>query len=983
VIKKIIAKFGVLWQYFHSTFPQTCSRKGDSTAELQAIIEQADIAETHYLRNRGNDNLVCWEQAIKQIPLNSPELPIHLNNFGVELYERYVLTGALDDLQQAIEFCEQAVNKTAKNSPKLPNRLNNLGSGLSSRYAHKNTLKDLQRAIEYFGQAVKNTPETDSDLPVYLNSLGNALNGRYFCLRNREDLLQAIEYFEHAVKTSDEESPDLPRYLNSLANGLYYRFERMNGVPNDLQQAIEAYKLAVTKIEKNAPYLPELPQILNNLGGALYDRYALISSTFKDLQQALAAYKKAAQTSFDTAIEIKLKSSRHWMHCAFTLKNWEEVEEAYKNFVECSDYIFQNQLLRDEKETWLKESQGLAAQAAYALTKINKFKEATVAVERGLARLLSEALAYDRADLEQLKIKGYTDIYERYQQLVSQKEELMPQPVYEPPKENKQKSIIKVKKWIYHLVSSIYTIFYKPPTEVASKKREGSIRVIQQVKVHEDFRKPLEDIYENIQFAKDTLPVYSEQTMSKLRTVDKEWKNIIHDIQQIEDYKDFLKSPTFKNIQSAAAKTHIVYIIATEIGGLALIIQNDDITPIWLPEFTENELHKILNGKKVQNDYQGSPAFDKKLASQKVPFWDVSGFIIKIIGKLLQTVTPLLLREIKQNTLVEKGETLGGYFGAYIERQQNQTIWKKIIINTTHWLWQTVMSPIIDVLPKQATVTLIPVGVLGLLPLHAAWTYDNTRKTGKRYALDELTIRYAPNARALKEAYALAQQVKANKLLAIDNPSNDLPTSAPEVQSVRAMFTDSKVLSQENATKKAVLDALPDYNVLHFSCHGGTNFQKPLESCLFMANQKKITLADLLNIPLKVRLANLKVRLATLSACETGLSGTTLPDEVVSLPSGLLQAGVAGVVASLWSVSELSTMLLMSRFYYLWRQKQLEPIEALRQAQIWVRDSSYQERTAYLKKMLSSEQAKQVQKEMGFSDYSHPFHWAAFAYVGI
>lgn len=59
------------------------------------------------------------------------------------------------------------------------------------------------------------------------------------------------------------------------------------------------------------------------------------------------------------------------------------------------------------------------------------------------------------------------------------------------------------------------------------------------------------------------------------------------------------------------------------------------------------------------------------------------------------------------------------------------------------------------------------------------------------------------------------------------------------------------------------------------------------------------------------------MRLALLSACETGLPGTQLPDEVVSLPTRLLQAGVAGVAASLWSVADLSTTLLLVRFYFL------------------------------------------------------------------
>ena len=59
----------------------------------------------------------------------------------------------------------------------------------------------------------------------------------------------------------------------------------------------------------------------------------------------------------------------------------------------------------------------------------------------------------------------------------------------------------------------------------------------------------------------------------------------------------------------------------------------------------------------------------------------------------------------------------------------------------------------------------------------------------------------------------------------------------------------------------------------------------------------------------------LRVRLAVLSACETAQPGTELPDEVVALPTGLLQAGVAGIVASQWSVPDRATAMLMAEFY--------------------------------------------------------------------
>ncbi len=57
-------------------------------------------------------------------------------------------------------------------------------------------------------------------------------------------------------------------------------------------------------------------------------------------------------------------------------------------------------------------------------------------------------------------------------------------------------------------------------------------------------------------------------------------------------------------------------------------------------------------------------------------------------------------------------------------------------------------------------------------------------------------------------------------------------------------------------------------------------------------------------------------------------------EEFGSLSTGLLQVDSAAVIASLWSVRDDSTMILISRFCHLWQGEQLEPAEALRQAQL-------------------------------------------------
>jgi CHAT domain-containing protein len=278
--------------------------------------------------------------------------------------------------------------------------------------------------------------------------------------------------------------------------------------------------------------------------------------------------------------------------------------------------------------------------------------------------------------------------------------------------------------------------------------------------------------------------------------------------------------------------------------------------------------------------------------------------------------------------------------------------------------------------------TLIPTGFLSLLPLHAAWTEDSSRPTGKRYAIDDIHFTYTPNAKSLTEARKIADRIQANSILAIDNPTGDkeLKNSKREIDCAIDSFRDRTVLRHDNATIDAVKSGLAKAAIVHFSCHGTANFTEPLNSGLLMSDGL-LTLKDLFALNLTDRGG---LRIAILSACETGLPGLDNIDEVVSLPIGLMQAGVAGVISTLWSVSDLSTMIFLTRFYHLWRKEGLEPsmisdrsaTNALHQAQQWMSRTTDGEKADYCGlTILKSQRDKYT--------YAHPFHWAAFNYLGV
>lgn len=119
-----------------------------------------------------------------------------------------------------------------------------------------------------------------------------------------------------------------------------------------------------------------------------------------------------------------------------------------------------------------------------------------------------------------------------------------------------------------------------------------------------------------------------------------------------------------------------------------------------------------------------------------------------------------------------------------------------------------------------------------------------------------------------------------------------------------------------------------------------------------LAEDEELTLAELLYDYVKTP----KVRLAVLSACQSAITDFgELSDEYVGLPVGLMQAGIPGVVGTLWPVDDYTTALLMSKFYELHftgdpsiNLLPMQPAGALCQAQRWLKGVTAREIIEYL-----------------------------------
>jgi CHAT domain-containing protein len=317
--------------------------------------------------------------------------------------------------------------------------------------------------------------------------------------------------------------------------------------------------------------------------------------------------------------------------------------------------------------------------------------------------------------------------------------------------------------------------------------------------------------------------------------------------------------------------------------------------------------------------------------------------------------------------------------------------YERAFVHVCRWLGTAVMGPLLGGLTGVDRLTLVACGPLGGMPLHAALLPGPDGEPAvDRYTLDLALITYAPSARSLSHAAALRDRVTADSLLSIVDPDTPqhrrLPAAHAEASAVGRHFPPdrSTSLTGTQATREAVLQAISRATVLHAACHAISSPADPMESAIILSGGTRLTVRDLTEQ--QVIADGGGMRLAVLSSCESAVTGQAVPDEVVGLPAALIEAGAAAVIASLGAVPDISTALLMARFYEYWLADGIPAPEALRHAQRWLRDATNDEVMRLHPELVSTsgipDDGFRRRAWARVRAHRHPTQWAAFVHVG-
>ncbi len=198
----------------------------------------------------------------------------------------------------------------------------------------------------------------------------------------------------------------------------------------------------------------------------------------------------------------------------------------------------------------------------------------------------------------------------------------------------------------------------------------------------------------------------------------------------------------------------------------------------------------------------------------------------------------------------------------------------------------------------------------------------------------------ADDPRLLPSKSISTQAGSAERLSPGSNPDQfeRLPSTRREAEAILALVPAPKrfsALDFDASLGTATSGVLGRYRFVHLASHGVLNSAHPELSGIVLSLVDRaghpqnglLQSTDIYNL-------NLHADLVVLSACQTALGAEVRGEGLVGLTRAFLYAGSPRVVASLWTVPDLSTAELMARFYRSMLVDGIRPAAALRKAQI-------------------------------------------------
>ncbi len=919
---------------------------------------------------------------------------VHINNLSMALKAKYERDGGLENLTRAVELAQQVVAMTPEQSADRGDALTNLG-GIWRRMREAAGDSYLDAEVDAFVGAAELQVADAPNRPGWLNNASVGLHQRYDARGDEADLQRSIDYSRQALSAGAGDYRDRPGWLGNLGNTLRHRYER-TGALADLDDAIEVLERAVAAAPKQ---WGDRRTCLTNLGSALRQR-ARVSQSPEFLRRALRASAEALELTPPASPEYDLYAANLAVGLGTLASATGDDEHA-----DAQISLYEDVLARvpetSVRRPWLQSNLADALLARCIAREDTADLPRALELEReSLARTMpgTHDFAHRMGTLAGILTRGAGEDRQAADEAGTafrraSETALTIEPAYA------LEIALRWARWCeaegsWVTAADAYLVAASAAdrlfvTQIDRQDKEAWLRAANGVPAQAAFA-----------LVRTGQPEKAALTLERgrVRLLAEALGRHSAALDQLAEHGHGALTERFRAAQRRLGALEAGPGTGGQSDGRADRMRGDDLASALSEHAAALDAIRLVPGY----EHFLLPAEPQDLAdAADIPIVYLAaarlGGVALVVTRAARggAVPAVQLLELSQLTDTAVSLRATALEDARQKRERDQASWDGTLDAVCRWLWIAAMGPVTNALSGQPAACLIPTGQLASLPLHAAWTPDDTRIAGRRYALDDLAMSYAPSAVAMLHARELAGQEAAAGLLGVAEPmpvnAKPLPLAAAEVAAAAAILGGPvRELHGTDAERARILAELPGHSVVHFACHGLARPDAPLDSALLTSNNEQLTLGDLFRLELAE--GNWRgMRLAVLSACETQLPGRELPDELVGLPSGFLQAGAAAVVASQWMIGDTAAALTTTMFYRNLMSGAEGPA-ALRDAQAWLRDTTNAEKAAFLhpatgRSGLPPAVARPLwrwllQAPDGRS-FLMPAQWAAMTYTGV
>ncbi len=292
--------------------------------------------------------------------------------------------------------------------------------------------------------------------------------------------------------------------------------------------------------------------------------------------------------------------------------------------------------------------------------------------------------------------------------------------------------------------------------------------------------------------------------------------------------------------------------------------------------------------------------------------------------------------KLRGSTLLEEPKDVGG----------------ATLLGTSKDLYRILIEPIADELKGKNKLCIIPNGKLCNIPFQVLGSVD--KNGAYQFLVEQFSIFYISKLDVFLKSSTGNDSLSS--IAAFGNPDFQntqvsLPSAEKEVRDIQDILKSGDYFYGKAATEEQAKKSLETKHFIHFATHGildNSNFKNSyIKFSSDAGDDGNLSINEINGLELA------ECDMVVLSACETAITNDSIKGWYYSAANSFIESGAKTVIASLWSVDDNATSILMTEFYK--NLKTMPKADALRQAQ------------AYLSKNPL---------------YVHPFFWGAFVLYG-